>query len=347
MTKEKDKILIDRNYNFSHKIFADYAKHLNQLGKIQSAKTIMIKPNFAAASHVDSDSHAMTDLRFLRLLIESIRVLNEDADILIAESDSTDYGFAFIKFKKLGINKWKIPNVRTLDLSRDVLEFCKNNCARYFNNSDRQMWLSKAILKADYFISTANIKTHSITRYSGACKNLFGLIPDMNKEQYHTNIDDVIHDINLVVKVNLSIVDGFCGMEKNGPINGSPINLGFRVFSTSPFLADKISCETTGINYRHVKHLKLIENRQKILNYEIVSSSEDIYTKISEPVFWLRFFNFWGLKIQAIGGAIYYTGHRIHCSNSPLTFIIALLRPMLIRIFKRETLKKWKNLILN
>lgn len=336
------KLLIDQRYELSLKDFEANLRTLGLLEKLLSAKTIVIKPNFAAGSYASADSHIVSDLCFLRGMVESLRQLSPDSEICIAESDSTGYGFAFLKFSNLGIDTWNLPRVRTLDLSRDILQRIENPQARYFSNIDRQLWLSSTLVDADFVISAANLKSHSVTRFTGACKNLFGLLPTMNKEQYHTEIHDVIHDLVLAVKVDLSIVDAFYGMEQNGPVQGCPVNLGYRVFSTSPVAADIACCTAIALDFRQVKHLKLLNTVMVA-----VSGEEDLPTgvrrAIAPPTFWLRFFNRFGLAIQALGRDIYLAGHRIHCADSPLTFLVTLVRPLLLRIFSRETLKKWKN----
>lgn len=339
-------VLIDRRAKLSSQDFTEILQKLGVLVKLVSAKTIVIKPNFAAGSYVSADSHVVSDTGFLRSLVENIRHLNADAEIMIAESDSTGYGFAFLKFPNLGIDTWNLPGVTTLDLSRDILSRAEDPRARYFNNIDRQLWLSSTLLNAGFVISAANLKSHSVTRFTGACKNLFGLLPVMNKEQYHTEIHDVIHDLVLAVKVDLSVVDGFYGMERNGPVQGLPVNLGYRVFSTSPVAADITCCAAIDFDFRQVRYLRLLNS---VMGE--VSGVEDIPAgvcrRIAPPTFWLRFFNYFGLAIQALGRDIYLAGHRIHCADSPLNFLITLVRPVLLRIFSRETLKQWKKRLVN
>lgn len=333
-------VLVDEQYDLNHGNFKEILLALGQLDNILSAKTIIIKPNFAAGSYASADSHIVSDIGFLRSLTEYIRLLNPAAKIMIAESDSTGYGYAFLKFANLGIDTWYLPCVTTLDVSRDILQRIENPKLRYFNSIDRQLWLSKTLINADYIISLANLKSHSVTRFTGACKNLFGLLPAMNKEQYHTEIHDVIHDLVLAVKVDLSIVDGFYGMEQNGPVQGFPVNLGYRVFSSSPVTADLTCCKAIDLDFRRVKHLRLLNSFMGGL--QEIGDTLGITRKIASPTLWLRFFNCFGLILQAIGRDIYQAGHRIHCADSPFNFFITLARPILLRFFNRETLKKLK-----
>src|SRR5512139_1435726 len=70
-------------------------------------------------------------------------------------------------------------------------------------------------------ISAAKLKTHSATTVTLGMKNMFGLLPDKFKGKYHAmGISNVVVDINAVIKPALTVVDGFVGMEGNGPIDG-------------------------------------------------------------------------------------------------------------------------------
>lgn len=345
MEQSSKNVLIDKIYDHSFDTFTRLLTRLGQINKLTSAKTIVIKPNFAAGTYIQTNSHVITDINFLMNMIKVIRLLNSKANIKIAESDSTQYGYAFLKFGNLGIDKWDIPGVTTLDVSRDTLKQVHLPNARYFNNIERQLWLSETLLEADYIISTANFKSHSITLFSGACKNLFGLLPIMNKEYYHTKIHDVIHDLALVINVDLSIVDGFFGLEKNGPVRGIPVNLGYRVFSNSPINADIICCKAIGLNYKKVRYLKLLHS-SKPSNLE-EGIEREISTRITFPTFWQRFFNAIGLTVQSIGRFIYDFGHKIHCADSPFMFLIIIIKPILLRFFELTTLKKWKKKLFN
>jgi uncharacterized protein (DUF362 family) len=338
-------LLIDNIYEHSFETFTRLLTRLGHINKLSSAKTIVIKPNFAAGAYIQANSHVVSDIAFLLNMIKIIKCLNSHAKIMIAESDSTQYGYAFLKFSNLGIDKWNIPGVTTLDISRDTLKRVHLSNAQYFNSIERQLWLSETLLEADYFISTANFKSHSITLFSGACKNLFGLLPTMNKEYYHTRIHDVIHDLTIVRKIDLSIVDGFYGLEKNGPVHGIPINLGYRIFSNSPVNADIFCCKAIGLNYKKIKYLRLLYPSLPFKCEEGIE--QEIHSRITLPTFGQRFFNAIGLTVQSIGRFIYNFGHKIHCADSPLILFIIIFKPVLLKFFELTTLKKWKRKLFN
>lgn len=95
----------------------------------------------------------------------------------------------------------------------------------------------KPVLEVDKIISIPKIKTHMMTVYSGAVKNLFGIIPGSYKAEYHLRFDDtndfadLLIDICSFVKPVLTVMDAVIGMEGYGPTNGNPKKVGLIISS--------------------------------------------------------------------------------------------------------------------
>lgn len=313
---------------------------LNELGlydRMTAAHRIAIKPNFAGGSEVAPDSHIVTDVRLLRELVTLIEAINPSCEICIAESDSAGHGWAFLKFKHLGLDTWQLPRVRLLDLSRDVLRRIELPAAKYFTSPDRQLWLSDTWMDADVTISIANLKTHSVTKFTGTCKNLFGLLPRADKEVYHPSIDKVIHDLVRATPPDLSILDGFFAMEGDGPVLGHPVSTHCRIFACSPERADVVGCRMIGVNPKGIKHLRYLASAD-------VLRAETGCPRYSfrRPGKRLRLFNSVGLAIQRVGAGLYAYGNRAHCATSLLLFAYLTARPLILLFFKVETLRQWK-----
>lgn len=349
------------------KIFLDYQKHLDQpyldqvfqrlnlSRRLKSANYVVIKPNFAAGTYVKADSHVVTDLKLIGKLIEYILFVDPKKIIYIAESDSTGFGFAFLKFENLklpeslNISKNALKHVKLLDLSRDRLLQIENNQFLYFTNFDRQLWLSEILMKSDFVIDVTNLKSHSVTGFTGACKNLFGTLYPSEKWIFHTHITEIIHDLVLAVQPSLCIVDAFYGMEYNGPVAGKKVDAGFRVWSSSAVAADIVSCHMAGFNYKKIVHLKKLLRTTKINPQKIISESrinKDTLLLFHPPTLFLRITNKIGLFLQRAGEIIQYFGHRIHVTSNLLQILVAIVRPALMAILGRERLVKIKRKIL-
>ena len=287
---------------------------LNLRKKIDGAKTIVIKPNFTAGAYADSKTHANSDLFLLRSCILFLAGENPHATIYIGEADTLGYGFAYLKFEHLGLpESLNLPGpvaerVRLLDLTRDRLVRVKDKKLKFYTSGERQLFLSRTLMEADFRISLSNLKTHDITGYTGACKNLFGCLPDFNKSVYHPYLSKVVHDLVVAVQPDLSIVDAFYGMEKDGPIQGDDVDLGFRVISDNAAEADLYAVKTVAFPAEDVGYLRLL--------YQTCGISLDpdvkIIRKFAGPGFFLRAKNALGLNIQRGGQAIAAFGHRLY-----------------------------------
>ena len=82
---------------------------------------------------------------------------------------------------------------------------------------------------------------------SCAVKNLFGLIPGLEKFEMHNAFPELpdfsemlvdLCDAVLNEKPFLAICDGILSMEGNGPTHGSPVETGFLLCSKDPFALD-------------------------------------------------------------------------------------------------------------
>jgi len=111
--------------------------------------------------------------------------------------------------------------------------------------------IANGVLAADGIFSISKLKTHMVTRMTGAVKNLFGCIPGQTKRRCHfthpTSFDfsRLLVALNLLLKpkVRLHIMDGVMAMEGNGPRNGDPVHMGVLLFSTDPVALDTVMCD--------------------------------------------------------------------------------------------------------
>ena len=99
-------------------------------------------------------------------------------------------------------------------------------------------------LDADYVVSVAKMKTHGFAYFTGAVKNMFGVVPGLSKAAMHAKFPDparfaaMLVDLCERIRPGFSIVDGVVGMEGMGPSAGSPKKAGVLVASLNPYAAD-------------------------------------------------------------------------------------------------------------
>jgi len=120
--------------------------------------------------------------------------------------------------------------------------------------SCKQLFLANAVFNSDGLISLPKLKTHGLTRMTGALKNQFGCVPGLVKGEYHARLPDVydfsklLVDINRFIKPRLFVMDAVYAMEGNGPQSGEPKKLGALLFSDDPVALDSIACRIIDLN---------------------------------------------------------------------------------------------------
>jgi len=118
----------------------------------------------------------------------------------------------------------------------------------------KKMTMIKIIDDVDLVISAAKLKTHALMMYTGAVKNLFGVIPGRLKMNYHLmmysaeRFAEHLVDICEYVKPVLSIIDAVEGMEGNGPSAGDKRHAGLIMASENPYALDLAATHIVGIN---------------------------------------------------------------------------------------------------
>ncbi len=107
-----------------------------------------------------------------------------------------------------------------------------------------------AIEQADVVIDVCKLKTHSLTGMSCAVKNLFGIIPGVEKFEMHSSYPKVPDFSEMLVdlaeymvqnKTFIAVCDGMLSMEGNGPTHGIPKKTDLLLASRSPFALDVIA----------------------------------------------------------------------------------------------------------
>ena len=110
--------------------------------------------------------------------------------------------------------------------------------------SAKEFQVTSYIAEADAVIDLCKMKTHALMAYTGACKNLFGIIPGLRKSEFHYRYNTHEAFANMLVdlcewcKPRLSIADAIMTMEGNGPSGGTPRFMGAILASFNPHALD-------------------------------------------------------------------------------------------------------------
>jgi uncharacterized protein (DUF362 family) len=124
------------------------------------------------------------------------------------------------------------------------------------------LFLSKTVVSAEVFVSLPKLKTHHWAGATLSLKNLFGTLPGIcygwpKNELHWRGIDNSIVDIALTRTPDLAVVDGIVGMEGDGPLNGTPRELGALVMGTDLVAVDATCCRLMKLDPEKLAYLVL------------------------------------------------------------------------------------------
>lgn len=117
----------------------------------------------------------------------------------------------------------------------------------------------------NYIISLTRLKTHLQVGVTLTAKNvIMGSLLIMDKNRLHpTEAGNRVLDFNLFsimqhLHIDLGILDGFEGMEGNGPISGEPVNHQVAIAGTDFLAVDRVGTEVMGIDFDMIRYLNFL-----------------------------------------------------------------------------------------
>lgn len=253
---------------------------------IPSNARILIKPNICLVKSFESGT--TVDPFVVKCLVDWLIANFDVKHVYIGEADATALDID-LAFKVLG---WEevfqgYKNVELLNLSKDELVNVVLDNGLYFKNLD----MSKSFMDADFLISVAKLKTHTMTTITGILKNQYGANPVKIKSKYHSKLDRVICDMNRVRLPDLCLVDGIIAMEGQGPVSGIPKPVGLLIAGDNAVATDHACARVMGFNPKKISHLKLAADQGLgTINYRVIGTSiNDIATKFKLVDSWKKF----------------------------------------------------------
>jgi len=121
----------------------------------------------------------------------------------------------------------------------------------------KQFPIINPALDSDAIVVVSKVKTHASLFVSGAAKNIFGVIPGLEKPTYHARLQDplsfgrMLVDLNDLVKPRLQIMDAVIGMEGDGPFAGNPRKIGAILASGDYSAIDVATCRLIAVDPVH------------------------------------------------------------------------------------------------
>lgn len=139
-----------------------------------------------------------------------------------------------------------VPIVRFEEESQTV----PNPNGRFYKSFE----IADEALNADVIVNIPKLKTHGLTAFTGAVKNVFGCVPGVRKGLFHVQAAEdrevfaqMLVDLLGVVAPKVNILDAVIAMEGEGPNNGNPRQVGLIIASSDPVALDAVACAVVGI----------------------------------------------------------------------------------------------------
>jgi uncharacterized protein (DUF362 family)/NAD-dependent dihydropyrimidine dehydrogenase PreA subunit len=148
--------------------------------------------------------------------------------------------------------------------------------------------VAQAVHECDGIINLPKMKTHQLTRVTGAVKNLFGCIPGKRKALYHVQFQDVVEfsgllaELNLRLRPRLHVMDGIAAMEGNGPRSGDPKPMHVLILSADPVAVDATFCRLVAMDPAFVP-TTVVGHRQGLGRFQ--EDQIEAFKVIRKPVY--------------------------------------------------------------
>ncbi len=231
---------------------------------LRRKKYVLIKPNNVSTQN----QLAATNVDALNGILDYLEPRFR-GPVVIAESSAGDTleGFSNFKYNELSAQR-RSQKISLVDLNRE---------GKYELNSivDPNLHmvpvrLAARLLDPDaYIISSAMLKTHNIVVATMSVKNMamgapLHSVPGesrwSDKPRVHPNVRDgncnmLLNAQKLQPNWGVAVIDGFEGMEGNGPIQGTPVPSHIAIASTDFVAADRVGLEAMTIDPAWVGYL--------------------------------------------------------------------------------------------
>jgi uncharacterized protein (DUF362 family) len=253
-------------------IFQALQRFKKQIATAIGSRPILIKPNNVIGTPNSGHGDVLlsdTPVEALEAILEFLKSIGK-TDVYIGETCATDP--TFVAFDNCGyFNLTRKFPARFLDLSTEGSKVM----TVYAGASTKTLRISKVLLDPNVFvISAARFKTHNYVVATLSLKNIVMGSPIVDQGRYRNvancvtdketmhngwdgaqDLNDNIHLLAPHLAPDLAVIDGYVGMQGNGPCWGTPVNQHVAVVSMDWLAADRVGVELMGIDPSYMAYL--------------------------------------------------------------------------------------------
>ncbi len=204
---------------------------------------VVIKPNVCNAKN--PYGMVNTDPRVMETVVDMVK--DKAGRITVVESDNVS-GTAERRMEDSGFLKLlEGLSVGFLNLSGDEYEV--------HEVAGVELRVPRTILEADLFVNLPKIKTCGHTLVTLSIKNLFGVLQRRRKNRLHGRLDKVLPYLAKTIQSDLIVIDGVIAMEGNGPVIGTPREMGVIVAGSDLVSVDAVCSAMMGFDPAGIAHI--------------------------------------------------------------------------------------------
>ncbi len=221
-------------------------------------RRLVIKVNFVStyvplcATHVDA---ARTVVEFFKERGEKSIAIAEGATIGTTPRGFREYGYDALA-KECGVELIDLNEPKTWKVAFVIHPDLKPHPVK----------IAHTMVDPDnYIISLTRLKSHGQVGVTLTAKNvIMGSLMIMDKNRMHpTEAGNRMLDYNLFMvmqhlHIDLPILDGFEGMEGDGPIKGTPVDHRIAIAGKDYLAVDRVGAEVMGADFDNIRYLNYL-----------------------------------------------------------------------------------------
>jgi len=266
MKKSVERVAIVKCKNYNQKEIDKAVKRLLELLNFDKSKykNILIKPN-VLGYYKENLNAIITHPSIVKSLLKQFK------KAVVGESSFTD---TENNLRKTGY--WKLKPIVLEEKKLIKIRDEKAKVLKYF-------YLPQPVKEADLVVNVPKLKTHTLTKLTGAIKNLYGCIPGGVKQVYHRNakgeknFSELLVDIYQNIKPGLNVMDAVIAMEAEGPSSGKPKKVGLLLASKNAVALDIVCAKLMGYKAKDIFTInEAVKRRLGSYNIEIIGDLKKI-----------------------------------------------------------------------
>jgi len=216
--------------------------------RLKRGASVLLKINLLSANK-GPDKPVNTHPSFIRSLATLFQ-RKFDATVYVGDSTSSfSKGSTDKAFKNMGIDLLAAElGLRIMNVDTEEPVVLKNGA----NPLIKEIAVPKKLREIDIVVSVPKLKTHELTGFTGAVKNMLGCVPGKMKRDVHVKaptsrlMAEALCDVYSFVRPDFAVMDGVVGMQGSGPAAGEPAMTGLIAASADPVSLDAVVTHLLG-----------------------------------------------------------------------------------------------------